>query len=239
VFVKGYRYRVGGPRSHSGWHGFVLVRKPYEHAAVLRPRSDPEEILELHWYRSEADYERARGRPAAEVHGMELDEPFPGVVVLPGTQVEEIEFDDAPGIAALAFPYGPPPRYLDAEQTARLRALLRALIDRIAPALPEGFSLTFTADSLLLHRDLERLDEIGLEWAVDVEEEVLASKVCAALDRLQDTIAEETTDPWPGRGSLPGAGAEVRDGALHLWYGDAGEPVLAFEPITLADLEAG
>jgi hypothetical protein len=131
-----------------------------------------------------------------------------------------------------------PPRYPDAEQTARLRALLRALIDRIAPALPEGFSLTFTVDSLLLHRDLERLDEIGLEWAAGGEE-VLASKVWAALDRLQDTIAEETADPWPGRGSLPGAGAEVRDGALHLWYGDAAEPVLAFEPITLADLEAG
>jgi hypothetical protein len=64
----------------------VLVRAPYERAAALRPRANPEEILELHWYRSEADYEAARARPTAQVHGMELEEPFPGVVVQPGTR---------------------------------------------------------------------------------------------------------------------------------------------------------
>jgi hypothetical protein len=235
VFVKGYRYRVGAPPPDSGWHGYVLVRAPYERVAVLRPRRDPEEILELHWYRSEADYETARGRPAAEIQGMELEEPFPGVVVLPGTQVEELEFDEAPGLPVLAIPYGPPPRGLRPDEQARLRALLVALVERLGPALPAGFSLAFGQGSLLLFRDLEQLDEIDLTWVVE-EGDSLAWTVEHTLDRLQDTIAEETADPWPSRRSLPGAAAEVRGDALHLWYGDPAEPALAFEPIPLADL---
>jgi hypothetical protein len=213
----------------------VLVRAPYERVAVLRPRRDPDEILELHWYRSEADYEAARGRPAAEIHGMELEEPFPGVVVRPGTEVEELEFDDAPSLPALAIPYGPPPRGLRPEEEARLRSLLVALVERLGPALPDGFSLAFGRGSLLLFRDLEQLDELDLTWAVE-EGGSLEWPVRHALDRLQDTIAEETTDPWPGRRSLPGAAAEVRGDALHLWYGASDEPVLAFEPIPLEDL---
>jgi hypothetical protein len=236
LFVKGYRYRVDPPRRGSGRGGFVLVRAPYERAATLRSRRDPDEIFELHWYRSEDDYEAARGRPAAEIRGFEFEEPFPGVLVSPGTTVEEVEFDDARGIPAVHIPCGPPPRGLHPEEQARLRALLRALIVRLGAALPQGFSLTFTHDSLLLHRDLERLDEIGLDWAIDGAE-LLAPAVERALDRLQDTIAEETADPWPGRGRLPGAAAEIRGDALHLWYGDREEPVLALEPIPLADLE--
>jgi hypothetical protein len=236
VFVKGYRYRVDAPRPDADWAGMVLVRAPYERAAVLRSRRDPGEVLELHWYRSEADYEVARGRPAAEVHGMELEEPYPGVVVRPGTEVEELEFDDAPGLPALAIPAGPPPRRgLRPDEQARLRSLLVALVERLGPALPAGFSLAFGGASLLLFRDLERVDEIDLTWIVE-EGESLAWTVEHALDRLQDTIAEETADPWPGRRSLPGAGAAVQGEALHLWYGASADPVLAFEPIPLADL---
>ena len=166
---------------------------------------------------------------------MELDEPFPGVVVPPGTQVEELEFDDAPGLPALAILFGPPPRGLRPDEQARLRSLLLALVERLGPALPAGFSLAFGRGSLLLFRDLEQLDEIDLTWVAE-EGDTLAWTVEHALDRLQDTIAEETADPWPGWRSLPGAAAEVRGDALHLWYGDPAEPVLAFEPIPLADL---
>ena len=236
MFVKGYRYRVGAPQPQDDWSGFVLVRAPYERAAMLRPLRNPDEILELHWYRSAEDYESARGRPTAEIRGFDLEERFPGLLVLPGTTVEEIEFEDARGFPALHIPHGPPPRGLRPEEQARLRALLLALIERITPALPAGFSLTFTHDSLLLHQNLERLDEIGLDWAVE-RPELLAPAVESALDRLQDTIAEETTDPWPGRRRLPGAAAEIRGDALHLWYGDRHEPVLALEPIPLADLD--
>jgi hypothetical protein len=235
VFVKGYRYRVDAPRPDSGWAGMVLVRAPYERVAVLRSRRDPDEIFELHWYRSEADYEAARGRPAAEISGMELDEPFPGVVVRPGTPVEELEFDDAPALPALAIPSGPPSRRLRPDEEARLRSLLVALVERLGPTLPAGFSLAFGQGALLLFRDLEQLDEIDLTWAVE-EGNSPAWTVEHALDRLQDTIAEETADPWPGRRNLPGAAVEVRGDALHLWYGDPAEPVLAFEPIPLADL---
>ena len=235
MFVKGYRYRVGTSAPKGGWYGVVLARRPYERVAVLRSLGDPGEILELHWYRNEDGYEAARSRLTAQVEGVELEEPFPGLLVTPGTPVEELEFEDGPSLAALHIPVGPPPRGHRPEEQARLRALLRAVVERLAPALPEGFSLTFSPDSLLLHREVERVDEIWLDWAVEGSE-LLAPAVESALDQLQDTLAEETTDPWPGRGSLPGAAAEVRGDALHLWYGDADAPVLAFEPIPLADL---
>jgi hypothetical protein len=235
VFVKGYRYRIDVPAWDGSTYGVVLARRPYERVAVLRSLGDPGEILELHWYRSEDDYEAARARPTARVEGVELEEPFPGLLVTPGTLVEELEFEDGPSLAALHIPVGPPPRGHRPDEQARLRALLRALVERLSPALPEGFSLTFSSDSLLLHRELERLDEVGLDWAVEGPD-LLAPAVRSALDQLQDTLAEETTDPWPGRGSLPGAAAEVRGDALHLWYGDPDEPVLALEPIPLADL---
>jgi hypothetical protein len=235
VFVKGYRYRVDRPAPERGWHGFVLVRAPYERAAVLRLRSDSDEILELHWYRSEDDYEAARGRPTAEIQGVELEEPFPGLVVVPGTAVEELEFEDARGIPALRIPSGPPSRGLRPEEQATVRSLLAALVQRLGPALPSGFSIAFGRGSLLVFRNVELVDEIDLSWAVEGAD-ALAPAVERALDHLQDTLAEETTDPWPGRGYLPGAGAEVRDGALRLWYGDPEEPVLALEPIPLAEL---
>jgi hypothetical protein len=235
VFVKGYRYRIDVPAWDGSSYGVMLARRPYERVAVLRSLRDPGEILELHWYRSEDDYEAARARLTAQVEGVELEEPFPGLLVSPGTPVEELEFEDGPSLAALHIPVGPPPRGHRPEEQARLRALLRALVERLGPTLPAGFSLAFGQGALLLFRDLEQLDEIDLTWAVE-EGNSPAWTVEHALDRLQDTIAEETADPWPGRRSLPGAAVEVRGDALHLWYGDPAEPVLAFEPIPLADL---
>jgi len=212
------------------------MRRPYERAVVLRNRKDPAEILELHWYRREEDFEAARGRTTAQVQGLELDEPFPGLLVAPGTVVEELAFDDEPFLPAFGAPFGPPQRMLGEEERLRLRALLMALVRRVAPSLPSGFSLAFSHGSLLLLRNLEVLDEVDLSWAVEGPE-LLAQAVESALDRLQDTIAEETTDPWPGRGALPGAGTVVRDDAVQIWFGDPDEPVLAFEPIPLSELE--
>ena len=55
------------------------------------------------------------------------------------------------------------------------------------------------------------------------------------LSSLQDLIAEETTEPWPDANDepLPMPETLVESGALHLWYGDREQPVLALRPIPL------
>jgi hypothetical protein len=88
-------------------------------------------------------------------------------------------------------------------------------------------------------RDADRLcDTIG---DMDVEPGRFAALLAArhALDALQDYIAEAIHDPWPGQRTMPEPHAQVRDSALHLWYGPADDVVLACEPILLADLMDG
>lgn len=50
-----------------------------------------------------------------------------------------------------------------------------------------------------------------------------------ALEALQNYVDEKSREPWPGQ----------RDGMLHMWFGDADNPVLECEPIDLSLLEDG
>ncbi len=57
---------------------------------------------------------------------------------------------------------------------------------------------------------------------------------------LQDPVTELVAEPWPHR---PGSGyvfhdptAVVEGGEIRFWYGSESDPVLAFEPIPLAEL---
>jgi hypothetical protein len=54
----------------------------------LARHGDPAEILELHWFRDEQEYRAKLGVRTAQVHGLVLDEPFPGLLVPPGTEIE-------------------------------------------------------------------------------------------------------------------------------------------------------
>jgi hypothetical protein len=60
------------------------------------------------------------------------------------------------------------------------------------------------------------------------------------LDEIQDLITESTSTPWPivtGRPTeLPLPMAQVRDGMLFLWYGEAENPALKFPPVSLHDI---
>jgi hypothetical protein len=61
-----------------------------------------------------------------------------------------------------------------------------------------------------------------------------------ALDELQDYIDEASHDPWPGTRTPPRPFAEVRNGILHLWYGErhiTGPVVVACEPVPLVDIQ--
>lgn len=52
--------------------------------------------------------------------------------------------------------------------------------------------------------------------------ERVAGIAAQALDELQDYVNQATHGPWPGERTPPRAYAEVRDAALHLWYGETG-----------------
>jgi hypothetical protein len=59
------------------------------------------------------------------------------------------------------------------------------------------------------------------------------------LSGLQDIIATETTEPWPTMGpgrtmALPQV--ELRNGELHMWYGDETTVVVRLQPLPLANI---
>jgi hypothetical protein len=130
----------------------------------------------------------------------------------------------------------------------RFAALLAA---RLAAIAPDGFHVTLEDDMLWFRSDEGRFPgqqgnydagSTGIQPQEDfrtcLEYEGTAGDCAAdaarhALDTLQDYVAEATHDPWPGQRTMPEPQAEVRGSMLHLWYGDADDPVLACEPIPL------
>jgi hypothetical protein len=134
----------------------------------------------------------------------------------------------------------------------RLAAMLAA---RLAAIVPDGFHVTLEDDMLWFRSDEGRFPgqlgnyrtgSTGIwpheDFTLCLERNEGTAADCAAdaarhaLDVLQDYVAEATHDPWPGQRTMPDPQAEVRGSVLHLWYGPADAPVLACEPIPLADL---
>jgi hypothetical protein len=131
------------------------------------------------------------------------------------------------------------------------------LAGRLAAVVPEGFQVTLEGDMLWFRSEEGRFPgqqgdyRVGssgiwpqedLRTCLEFEgagEECAADAARRALDALQDYVAEATHDPWPGQRTMPEPHAQVRDSALHLWYGSADDVVLACEPIPLADLADG
>jgi hypothetical protein len=131
--------------------------------------------------------------------------------------------------------------------------LARALADRLARIVPDGFHVEASRGMLWYSCEAgrfpgqqgtyevgssgsylrENLGRRGDDAPIDVQ---IAAAAENALDELQDYIDEATHDPWPGDRTVPPAHAEVRDSMLHIWYGRPGEVVLACEPISLRDI---
>jgi hypothetical protein len=78
-----------------------------------------------------------------------------------------------------------------------------------------------------------------LDAADEPGEVNLVNAAVMILDQLQDFVSEATTDPWPGTGRQPEPHAEIRDGALHLWYGAPDDIKLTIPPIDTADVMTG
>jgi hypothetical protein len=241
VFVRGYRFRLPAfsvEQASSGAisEGFASLRPPYERAVRLAKHDDPAEILELHWFRDEDAYRAKVGVPTAQIHGMRLEEPFPGLLVPPDTQVEELEFEsDVPIGYQWHLPRMPPrefPRDYDA-----LRRLADAIVERLDSTLPPGFSLAYDRRRLLVLRGHEVLQSVEMGWALDGDDEALVASMWHVLDNLQDVIAEETAEPWPNkRPKLPQPDPQVREGVLLLRFADDEGLVVELEPIDLQEI---
>jgi hypothetical protein len=131
-----------------------------------------------------------------------------------------------------------------------------ALAARLAAIVPDGFHVTLEDDMLWFRSDPGRFPgqqgnyRVGasgiwpqedLQTCVGYDgtaEDCAAGAARHALDALQDYVAEATHDPWPGDRTMPDPQAQVRSAVLHLWYGPADAPILACDPIDLADVAA-
>ena len=241
MFVRGYRFRLPAFRAEpsSGGAiaaGYVSLRPPYERGVRLASRDDPAEILELHWFRDEETYHAKVGVPTAEIRGLKLEEPFPGLLVPPGTEIEEVEFDSDVPIGYLwHLPRMPPPQF--PRDYEAVRRLAGALIERLGPTLPPGFRLAADHGRILVLRGHDVLHSLDLAWALDGDDDTLEGCMFGLLDGVQDVIAEETAEPWPNtRPKLPWPSVHVRDGVLLLRFVDDEGLVVELDPIDLEEI---
>lgn len=121
--------------------------------------------------------------------------------------------------------------------------LTRELVRRLAPVVPARIELIDLGNAIGVLLDGDVSDEIDMSWIwasqIDAAEarEQLPVAIERTLDRLQDSIAEDTAQPWPAKERwLPTPDTIERDGAIHLWFGGAEDPVLVLDPIPLTTL---
>src|SRR5206468_4168026 len=111
-----------------------------------------------------------------------------------------------------------------------------ALASRLDAAVPEPFQVVAEQEEVWL-LEKGRRNTGGIIVDLEVEE-----AVWRVLTDFQDELAEQLRVPWPHDPALGYVFHEpevvVRDGAVHFWYGEEGNPVLAFEPIPLNELHA-
>lgn len=50
---------------------------------------------------------------------------------------------------------------------------------------------------------------------------------------VQDYIAEDIAEPWPGITSQPNADARLLGGMIEMWFGDEQDPALRLRPMSL------
>lgn len=114
-------------------------------------------------------------------------------------------------------------------RTPTSRELAALLSTRLREVVPAGVVVTADGADVVVRIDGAEsrngtaaiLDEDGST----VDEVVTATY--AILSHVQDAVAEVTTEPWPGTGTvMPLPEAEIRDGRLLAWFGDREAPVL-------------
>jgi hypothetical protein len=122
--------------------------------------------------------------------------------------------------------------------------LADVLSKRLQPIVPAGFHVTQEAGMLRFAMDSGMgfyggrsgsyvEDTFNLDTDIRSVTERALRASALALGQLQDFVAEETADPWPGATDMPPARAELRAGHLLLYFGEPAAPVLQCEPIDI------
>jgi hypothetical protein len=119
------------------------------------------------------------------------------------------------------------------------------LVTRLQPWLPAGVRLLAGVDGV----SLEGNGNAATIYVSDLfarapHDEAAVRAAHQILDAVQDFVSYETGAPWPPIEGETGAQlavptAEVRDGEVQLWYGDAWEPALALTPLRLDEYARG
>ena len=121
----------------------------------------------------------------------------------------------------------------------------RDLVTRLQPWLPPGVHLLAATDGVSLHGEGTATTIFVSDLFARVPHDEAAVRAAhQILDAVQDFVSHQTGEPWPpvegeATPQLAVPTAEVRDGEVQLWYGDAGEPALAFTPLRLAEYGVG
>ena len=130
-----------------------------------------------------------------------------------------------------------PSGYDDYDGPINIEALVAALSRRLAAVVPDP------ADAEPYLGYVYGTDVAGWVAGSDAEPpEVLIPSIAArVMETTSEHLADETAEPWPARGGqFPGGfapiGAEIADGVMRMWWGEAGAPILELEPLPLAEV---
>lgn len=119
--------------------------------------------------------------------------------------------------------------------------LCKSLAPRLQKAVPSGFNVTCNnKDDLVFFADgyPGRSGAYVAQFfgALPGDPADLLVEACTyILSALQDYVAELSTDPWPGKRSMPVPGCRLASDKIYLWYGEEGMPLLVIDPIPLTE----
>jgi hypothetical protein len=154
------------------------------------------------------------------------------------TKDYDVVFQVGAGLGASWFDRDLPP-IEPADMSAPMRlahSLASALSQRLDAAVPRPFRVSAEQECVYL------LGECGLLSGGSIVDLGIEDAITRLLTDVQDEITEQLAVPWPHEPTLGYVfhepGVAIRDDAVQFWYGAEDDPVLAFEPIPLAELDA-
>jgi hypothetical protein len=112
----------------------------------------------------------------------------------------------------------------------QIAAIVAAAAEAFRRILPPGFELTANHDALMLTSPASlAIFYVGLNIGCRLEAdyrplEAVEDVLVSFAENLQDAVTEEITYPWPkdprlGKSDFPLPNAELREGALVIWFG--------------------
>ena len=111
---------------------------------------------------------------------------------------------------------------------------------RLNEVVPDGFTVVAEDENVVLRHNGKVVGSTGMAEIVESSENLdhlpqnMETGARAILSNVQDWIADTTTEPWPGKRSLPNPDAQVTGERLEAWFGDQDNPVLKLRPLDLA-----